>query len=315
MANSHWSLREIEQVKIFDGYIITIVTNVPCHLWLRYTEEPPQYHAIPLYKRGIFIYKDARFCFVAFKHIEQDEANDTYTHTFTWHGWYHCLTQYFYFWGEISGQGSPSTSPIFSKHFTLGFEYKALCDPGTARVQGKYFDGYVASRNSTGRTCSSAWQSITCMQEKAATDRWNHTRSVLVFDTTTLAPSQNIRFAALTFKCGLIYSPDSGNLCFVDATGITIPTVCTLFEQLKGKSDILAQLAPSEISTVVFQSVWLDSSKLYFINPGGLTKIGIREHNELVGNSSVPPEGTGYGYAICSDKTPGWEPYLTLFGD
>jgi len=76
----------------------------------------PQEHVIPVYLRGVFLHGDKRFCFVAYHDNEQEEAGDTYEHTFTKEPWAHCETRWFYFHGEIDATPSPSTSPIFSKH-------------------------------------------------------------------------------------------------------------------------------------------------------------------------------------------------------
>jgi len=44
--------------------------------------KPPQKHAKPVERRGLFWMWDARFCFVAFCDVEQEEEGDTLTHTF-----------------------------------------------------------------------------------------------------------------------------------------------------------------------------------------------------------------------------------------
>lgn len=58
------------------------------------------------------------FCFTVYTDNEQEEEGDTYIHTFIKHDWPDCQTRYFYFVGERFGLPSPSTSPVFEKHFS-----------------------------------------------------------------------------------------------------------------------------------------------------------------------------------------------------
>ena len=119
MTLYHWYLRDIEQETISGGFTIVTTTDVPCHMWLRHTLEEPQKHMKPVLVRGLMTMWDARFCFVVFEDLEQDEAGDTTTHTFTWTGWEVCQTRYFYFWATSEGEPMKSTSPIFSKHYAM----------------------------------------------------------------------------------------------------------------------------------------------------------------------------------------------------
>lgn len=66
---------------------------------------------------------DVYFCFTAYKDLEQEEAGDTYIHTFTLTPWPAGDTRYFYFHGEMAGVPAPSTSPIFGRslYFTPGY--------------------------------------------------------------------------------------------------------------------------------------------------------------------------------------------------
>lgn len=116
MAKQYWALLDIQQTAIAGGFQIVLTTDVPCHLFMRWTTTIPQQHSIPVYRRGLAMHADKYFCFDAYKDNEQEEANDTTTHTFIKVDWPTCETRYFYFHGTISGEPSPSTTAIFKKH-------------------------------------------------------------------------------------------------------------------------------------------------------------------------------------------------------
>jgi len=113
----HWACRDLEQIQLLDGFKFIVHTDVPCHLWLRYTTTPPRRHSKPIYRRGVYFRGDIRFCFVTYKDNEQDEEGDTLVHTFHKHNWPICETRYFYFHGTIWGEASLSVTAIFEKHF------------------------------------------------------------------------------------------------------------------------------------------------------------------------------------------------------
>lgn len=113
---NRWALYHIVQTLTATGYKIEIWTKQPCHLFMRWSLKEPQEHIIPRTIRGLSLPTDKRFCFVAYHDNEQEEAGDTYNHTFIKEPWASCETRYFYFHGTMSGAASPSTSAIFSKH-------------------------------------------------------------------------------------------------------------------------------------------------------------------------------------------------------
>lgn len=116
MPTQHWAIFTIGQVLTATGYILIVVTDVPCHLYMRWTTTEPQYHSKPVLRRGRQFATDRRFCFVVFEDNEQEEPGDTLVHTFIKEPWPVCETRWFYFHGTIAGNPSPSTSPIFNKH-------------------------------------------------------------------------------------------------------------------------------------------------------------------------------------------------------
>ncbi len=83
---------------------------------MRWTLTEPEVHAKVLYRRGIAMHTDKRFCFVVYNENEQLEKGDTFIHTFIKPDWPVCQTRYFYFFGTRAGEQQPSTSPLFVKH-------------------------------------------------------------------------------------------------------------------------------------------------------------------------------------------------------
>ena len=114
--NQLWALKDIQQEVTIIGMKIVMVTFQPCHLWMRWSLIEPKQHIIPVLKRGVPFHADKYFCFDSYHDNEQAEAGDTLTHTFIKQPWAHCETRWFYFWGTIGGEASPSESPIFKKH-------------------------------------------------------------------------------------------------------------------------------------------------------------------------------------------------------
>ena len=113
---SNWAPYQLQYTPIPDGYKIFFTTDNPCHLFMRWTLVPPQQHKIPRLRRGVYLFDDKRFCFVAWHENEQQEAGDTLVHTFIKTAWPVCQTRYFYFVGTRAAEQQPSTSPIFTKH-------------------------------------------------------------------------------------------------------------------------------------------------------------------------------------------------------
>lgn len=115
--NCFFSVRSITQTQLIDGYKIVVTTNIPVHLYMRWTTVKPQYHTVPIYRRGLLMHGDRYVCFVAYKENEQEEAGDTLEHTFVKVNWPDCQTRWFYFWGMVGALVCRSTSAVFEKHF------------------------------------------------------------------------------------------------------------------------------------------------------------------------------------------------------
>lgn len=111
-----WQILTIGYSATVDTVTITITTDFPCHLFMRWSLIPPRKHRAAVLRRGLWLMTDFYYCFDVFKDNEQEEAGDTTTHTFIKPDWPFCQTRYFYFIGSRDSLASPSESCIFEYH-------------------------------------------------------------------------------------------------------------------------------------------------------------------------------------------------------
>lgn len=113
---SNWAPLTIASSYRVDGLEIVITTDIPVHLYMRWTTEEPLKHPQAEYRRGILVPIGTRYCFVAWEENEQLEPGDTLIHTFLKDNWPVCQTRWFYFIGTKQAEEQPSASPIFVYH-------------------------------------------------------------------------------------------------------------------------------------------------------------------------------------------------------
>jgi len=111
----HISFREIEYITTSERVLVTVITDIPSHLWLRRTAVEPRIHRKSGIRRGYPFIEDLRFCFTVYWDWEQREVGETLTHTWCFSTWPVGAEYWHYLWGEVGGVVSVSTSPIF--HF------------------------------------------------------------------------------------------------------------------------------------------------------------------------------------------------------
>lgn len=111
-----WLMNALVEAGTPNGYRAVATTDAPCHLWLRWSRNKPQRHPRTKVVRGLRLMGDVYYCFTAYNDIEQEEAGDTTTHTFIMSDWPACETRWFYLWGTIGGEATPSESPIWGRH-------------------------------------------------------------------------------------------------------------------------------------------------------------------------------------------------------
>lgn len=110
---SNWAPMEWTTENVPDTYQVIVTTDIPVHLYMRYTCIKPRKHPIERYRRGLALPWNTYYCFVAWKEVEQDEEGDTLDHTYTFTDWEIGETRWFYFTGTKRIELTPSASPIF----------------------------------------------------------------------------------------------------------------------------------------------------------------------------------------------------------
>lgn len=226
MVAGYWLLLTIHYTLTLAGYIITTTTDQPVHLWLRLTSVPPRIHADPVYKRGLYLHGDPRYCVVSFTDIEQLEPGDTLTHTFVVAPWAGCETKWFYFHGTIAGVPSPSTSALFERHRPYYAELTPHLDGwvGHAVVgPGLSWQDLALSPGNFASTAGATDVSFNTQSDLAG-NLWDYlNRAIIIFDTTTLPLNTNLQ--SVTFE---LYGADKldslnilPNLALVSASPAT----------------------------------------------------------------------------------------------
>jgi len=296
----YWALETIEQTKISDGFTIVTTTDVACHQWLRHSFVKPKKHPKGVLVRGITMMTDVRFCFVAYEDLEQDEAGDTYTHTFTWLGWEPCQTRYFYFWATSEEENMRSTSPIFSKHYPYTQIFYPDPDPEISSVDGmvrRYMD--VPGEHWT-------WQNIhdgegnrffddrdycfaTFYVEPGNPPFWTHLdRIIIAFDTSSLPPKSKIISANLEVTLDAKQDPASYNPAW-NVYSANPSYNNQLIPADYQKVGVTPFSTPIPYAEAVDLLVWqLNKLGIAHINKAGTTAFSIRECNYDVPNNEPP---------------------------
>ncbi|GAJ08136.1 unnamed protein product, partial [marine sediment metagenome] len=60
------SFRDFAYTETPTGTMVVIVTDIPCHLFIRWTVLEPWIHSKPVLRRGMWLNDDVRFCFDVF---------------------------------------------------------------------------------------------------------------------------------------------------------------------------------------------------------------------------------------------------------
>jgi len=135
-----------------DTLDIKTITDVPCHLYLRYTSKPLRVHMTERPDRGTLAMKTPTYCFVQWTEIEQDQPGDTYHHIFHLPTFGVDQQRWYYIRGNIGAEESDSVSCAFevkyheeSQMITLGIYGQTQTLEGEVKLEQG--DGVILTRD------------------------------------------------------------------------------------------------------------------------------------------------------------------------
>lgn len=306
------SVRDVQHSLLCDGYIITATTDIPCHLYMRWSTTKPQKHIVPAYRRGIYMHGDVYLCFVAYRDNEQEEAGDTLTHTFIKKNWQVCETRYFHFWGKVAGQPCRSTSAIFQLHFNILLE-TFLGTWSNRTIAGTHGTWSVAHDATSGRILTNykAPYYIIVAGDELTASFWIY-RGFLFFNTSSLPVGTEIAGAYLDIFVTWHRPLAPGAAPWLGITeGVqNDPVIPTNYgDQLPyttiGGSKTLGSMTDGQFNRITF-----NQDGLPFIKPGGITKLCLRGGHDI--GDSPPGLGTYYARFYSAQKTSEYAPRLTV---
>lgn len=303
MVYSRFAILTIDYTITATGYQIVVTTNHACHLWLRWTTFQPWRHIDTGWDRGAPVDKDLRICFVNFTDQEQEEAGDTYTHTFILEPWESCETRWFYFLGQVSASTSPSESAIFELHrvqppiTTTFYPDKdpevTCCDGGTERVNNipPYTWETLHGGAGTSGSASGGGINIAIQCTGAANGYWFLHRLYLLFDTSIILPEATIISAKLRVhgagKTGTLAAP-LFSMALVNSFPLSNTAIVAADYQNIGRTLLSnRKILYADYNGAGWNEFVLNASGRSRITKGGITKFGLREGGYDVPN--LPP--------------------------
>jgi hypothetical protein len=320
----HFVVRNITFTPTANGYTVITYTNNPVHLWKRETTTEPQKHIIPVERRGTLAGTFIDQCFVAFTDVEQNEAGDTFTHTFTQEPWPACETRWFYFWGTVGGVVSPSASAIFSQRRIAPI--RLYSDKGTGLTT---VDGDV-QRTGTALTWASVHDGPGVlaipyggyMAAGIASDRWENTwqgisRMIMTFSLAQIPQGTTIMSA--TFNGFVGSKPDTFGYNPQYAIVKSNPThdnslILADYQRLYAVP-LSNLLSNNNITSPALNKWTFTTQGLAALIPGQIARLGLREMKYEAPNSEPPWQGSRqmllYIYQVDYILT-SYHPYLEI---
>lgn len=113
-----WIITAMTEAWSPTGKQICLTTDVPCHLYLRFKDEPPEWHVRVTFRRGEPDTRDPGLAMKEYEQIEQDQAGDTYYHRFDLDPFPNKTRIHYYFIGTIAGGDVKSRSQFFRQDYT-----------------------------------------------------------------------------------------------------------------------------------------------------------------------------------------------------
>ncbi len=292
MALPHFSVRDIQFSIQLTGYIIVVTTDVPAHLWMRWTIEEIRKHFDPVIKRGASFPVKVRFCVVKYRDNEQAEAGDTLTHTFIKLNWPECQTRRFYFFGNVAGVWSPSESPLFEKHFKLPpmngpFYAQIDASPWTEFLK-YYVSGHTYAMAHGSANATEMLSSATRFsgQSKVGTNKYDIRRKPIYFDTSVI-PDDAFIYGAILYVRISFLPASVKDMRIVSTPDISNPPVLADYGYILSRKDQEIYTLQTSDMTSGYRNHWkINALGLASINKTGITKWAMLSVPDV--NASAP---------------------------
>jgi len=313
----HFSVREAINTGESAGNQVEATTDIPSHLWMRWTYVNPRIHSKPVLRRGMWLNDDVRFCFDVYQDVEQEEPEDTLTHTFLLspcvsgrHFWY-------YLWGYIDGVLSPSTSIVMEYHPgiqcppILVITLDALHDNRT--VYHAWGDWAITHNSATG-TIAPNHDAPTYSLIVATTLTLSYwiMRSFLRFDTSPIPPGSTISHALLVLYVEAVYkTAQSGNRHIIATQGVQdTPVIPANYGDQLPYTDNGGQVHLDDCTPGNVTVINLNDTGKSWIVPEGVTRLCVRQELDVI---NLPPIRGSNALVYGSAQADYWKrPKLTI---
>ncbi|MBA7653712.1 hypothetical protein ES703_61569 [subsurface metagenome] len=117
----NWLITDYSHSWHLDTKRICVKTDVLCHLYLRFKDEPPEWHARVTWRRGVADTKDPSLAMQEYDQVEQEQPGDTFCHRFTLDPFPGKTRIWYYFIGTIDGGDVKSRSQFFRQDYELHY--------------------------------------------------------------------------------------------------------------------------------------------------------------------------------------------------
>lgn len=308
-----FAVRDWSYTYLLDGFIITTVTDVPCHLFMRWSLNQPQLHSMPVLRRGLRMHADIYFCFTAPHDNEQEEAGDTLTHTFIKHNWPYCQHRWFYFWGTIAGIVSKSTSAYLHLHFNL--ESKTFTGTLSNRTIRSNWGTWPLARNGSLLQIYPFHDAPNYLLRSGYGHRvsWYVFRSFLFFNTSLLPLGAQIRGAQLTiWVVGASAQDPRYPYLIIEPGHQSEPVIPNNWYNQNPETTICGKVKFSDLISGQYNPVNFTEAGFPTINPTGITKLCLIGGNDFVNVRPPTISSTAANYHS-AQKGNGYQPQLTVF--
>jgi len=315
---NNWAPLDEYETSLTDGFTIVVQTDIECHLFMRWTIEPPLKHPVTRFRRGIRLLDDVYYCFVSFTENEQLEPGDTYIHTFEKRNWPICETRYFYFVGIKRRQSTPSATAIFTLHreepyipTQFGPVIASTHNRDVRRTWGTWPLTHDPINGTIMWTHDAPWFRL----QPATTltvSYWIY-RTFLDFDTSPIPPGSIILSGHLTF-----YVRDNLNelgyvLGIMQLTqGVqNLPVIISDYGAQLPYTTVGGQVHIDDMVVGTLNNLDLNSSGLSWVNPAGTSRFCLRHMLDI--NDDPPTLGASRLWIGSAQSPAGERPTLTLF--